>query len=174
MPRARRSKFRSRNTEKRNVPHPGSVPFFNVPAVLHAACSNRPSRSLSRGSPARRFSMGSRRPFAFLFPAVHASALAALFPRQPAPASLSSLSYCLGCNRSLLAPAAHPRPHAPACSHPPRRSAPVAAPVPGRAKKESGSLRTAPRIVPLRATTPGPPAAPQPKGYSSSGSFMLW
>lgn len=139
-------------------PTRGAFRFFNVPAVLHAACSNRPSRSLSRGSPARRFSMGSRRPFAFLFPAVHASALAALFPRQPAPASLSSLSYCLGCNRSLLAPAAHPRPHAPACSHPPRRSALSAAPAPDPAKKESGPLQTAPRIIPLHA--PQPPGRP--------------
>ena len=85
-------------------PTRGAFRFFNVPAVLHAACPNRPSRSLSRSSPARRFSMGSRRPFAFLFPAVHASALSALFPRQPAPASLPSLSYCLGCNRSPASP----------------------------------------------------------------------
>ncbi len=159
-------------------PNRGAFRFFNVPAVLHAACSNRPSRSLSRGSPARRFSMGSRRPFAFLFPAVHASALAALFPRQPAPASLSSLSYCLGCNRSLLAPAAHPRPHAPACP------SPVARPLlplllPTRQKKESGPLQTAPRIIPLHAPQPSgrpprlnqratPPRAPSCCGRRSS------
>ena len=159
-------------------PTRGAFRFFNVPAVLHAACSNRPSRSLSRGSPARRFSMGSRRPFAFLFPAVHASALAALFPRQPAPASLSSLSYCLGCNRSLLAPAARPRPHAPACPHPPRRTAPVAAPVPGRAKKRAVLCRPLPELF-LCAPRPSgrpprlnrgatPPRAPSCCGRRSS------
>lgn len=73
---------------------PFSTPL--VPTALHAVCPG--------GCPARRFSMGSRRPFTFLFPAVHASALSALFPRQPAPASLPSLSYCLGCNRSPASP----------------------------------------------------------------------
>ncbi len=160
-------------------PTRGAFRFFNVPAVLHAACSNRPSRSLSRGSPARRFSMGSRRPFAFLFPAVHASALAALFPRQPAPASLSSLSYCLGCNRSLLAPAAHPRPHAPACSHPPPVARPLLPlPFPAGQKKRAVLYEPLPELFLCAPRPPGrpprlnrratPPQAPSCCGKRSS------
>lgn len=64
-------------------PTRGAFRFFNVPAVLHAACSNRPSRSLSRGSPARRFSMGSRRPFAFLFRQSMPAPLPLFFPGSP-------------------------------------------------------------------------------------------
>ena len=159
-------------------PTRGAFRFFNVPAVLHAACSNRPSRSLSRGSPARRFSMGSRRPFAFLFPAVHASALAALFPRQPAPAFLSSLSYCLGCNRSLLAPAAHPRPHAPACSHPPVARPLLPLPFPAGQKKRAVLYEPLPELFLCAPRPPGrpprlnrratPPRAPSCCGKRSS------
>ena len=64
-------------------PTRGAFRFFNVPAVLHAACSNRPSRSLSRGSPARRFSMGSRRPFLSFFRQSMPAPLPLFFPGSP-------------------------------------------------------------------------------------------
>lgn len=146
---------------------PFSTPL--VPTALHAVCPG--------GSPARRFSMGSRRPFAFLFPAVHASALAALFPRQPAPASLPSLSYCLGCNRSLLAPAAHPRPHAPAC--PPLVARPLAPLLlPARQKKRAVLCEPLPELFHCAPRPSGrpprlnrratPPRAPSCCGRRSS------
>jgi len=155
-------------------PTRGAFRFFNVPAVLHAACSNRPSRSLSRGSPPVVFPWARAVPLLSFFRQSMPAPLPLFFPGSPRQLP------CLRCPivsaaTALSSPRLRTRDRMlQRALTPPRRSAPVAAPVPGRAKKESGSLRTAPRIVPLRATTPGPPAAPQPKGYSSSGSFMLW
>ena len=134
---------------------PFSTPL--VPTALHAVCP------------------GAAPPV--VFPWARAVPLLSFF-RQPAPASLSSLSYCLGCNRSLLAPAAHPRPHAPACSHPPVARPLLPLPFPAGQKKRAVLCEPLPELFLCAPRPPGrpprlnrratPPRAPSCCGKRSS------